>query len=128
MLEFETISGEALLRLYITGDTLVHDALHAIPRRYPNIDQALLHLGGTRLLGVLVTMDGKQGVEAMKLIQPTLAIPIHYNDYTVFKSPLSHFQEEVRSAGLEERVRYLNHGDAYTFDVPIGRPRNAQRA
>ena len=128
MLEFETISGEPLLRLYITGDTLVHDALHAIPRRYPNIDQALLHLGGTRVLGVLVTMDGKQGVEAMKLIQPTLAIPIHYNDYTVFKSPLSHFQQEVRSAGLEERVRYLNHGDAYTFDVPIRRPQSAQRA
>jgi L-ascorbate metabolism protein UlaG (beta-lactamase superfamily) len=128
MLEFETTNGEPLLRLYITGDTLVHDALHAIPRRYPNIDQALLHLGGTRVLGVLVTMDGKQGVEAMKLIQPTLAIPIHYNDYTVFKSPLSHFQQEVRSAGLEERVRYLSHGDAYTFDVPIRRPQSAQRA
>ena len=128
MLEFETITGDPLLRLYITGDTLVHDALQAIPRRYPNIDQALLHLGGTRVLGVLVTMDGKQGVDAMKLIQPTLAIPIHYNDYTVFKSPLSEFKQEVRSAGLEERVRYLNHGDAYTFDVPIRHPRSAQRA
>jgi L-ascorbate metabolism protein UlaG (beta-lactamase superfamily) len=128
MLEFETIAGESLLRLYITGDTLVHEALHAIPRRYPNIDQALLHLGGTRVLGVLVTMDGKQGVETMKLIQPTLAIPIHYNDYTVFKSPLDDFKTAVRSAGLEEKVRYLNHGDAYTFDVPIRRQRSAQRA
>jgi L-ascorbate metabolism protein UlaG (beta-lactamase superfamily) len=126
MLEFETTTGEPLFRLYITGDTLVHDALHAIPRRYPNIDQALLHLGGTRVLGVLVTMDAKQGVEAIKLIRPTLAIPVHYNDYTVFKSPLSHFQKEVRSAGLEERVRYLNHGDAYTFDVPSGSLRSPQ--
>ena len=127
MLEFETAAGEPLLRLYITGDTLIHDALRAIPRRYPHIDHALLHLGGTRVLGVLVTMDGKQGVEAMKLIRPKIAIPIHYNDYTVFKSPLSDFQRHVRAAGLEERVRYLNHGDAYTFDVPI-RSRTVQRA
>jgi L-ascorbate metabolism protein UlaG (beta-lactamase superfamily) len=128
MLEFETIGGESLLRLYITGDTLVHDDLRAIPRRYPKIDQALLHLGGTRVVGLLVTMDAKQGVEALKIIRPTLAIPIHYNDYTVFKSPLSDFKEEVRSAGLEDAVRYLSHGDAYTFDAPIRRPRINQRA
>lgn len=127
MLEFETIAGERLLRLYISGDTLVHDALRAIPRRYPHIDQALLHLGGTRVLGVLVTMDGRQGVEAMKLMHPDLAIPIHYNDYTVFKSPLSHFQNEVHAAGLDEHVRYLKHGDVYTFDVPI-RSRHVHRA
>ena len=128
MLEFETAAGESLLRLYITGDTLVHDALQAIPKRYPDIDQALLHLGGTRVLGVLVTMDGKQGADALKLVQPTVAIPIHYNDYTVFKSPLSDFTKEARAAGLEDKVRYLSHGDAYTFEVPIRRPRTAQPA
>ena len=46
-----------------------------------HINQALLHLGGTRVLGVLVTMDAKQGVEPMKFIRPSFAIPIHYNDY-----------------------------------------------
>ncbi len=52
---------EPLFRLYITGDTLVFDEVKEIPRRFPTIDQALLHLGGTRALGILVTMDGKQG-------------------------------------------------------------------
>jgi L-ascorbate metabolism protein UlaG (beta-lactamase superfamily) len=103
--------------MYITGDTLVIDELKEIPRRFPNIDVALLHLGGTRVLGLLVTMDGKQGVEAMRIVKPTLGIPIHYNDYDRFESPLSDFQEEVKAAGLEDRIHYLKHGETYTFEV-----------
>jgi L-ascorbate metabolism protein UlaG (beta-lactamase superfamily) len=103
------------VRLYITGDTLVIDELQEIPQRFPDIDIALLHLGGTRVLGILVSMDAKQGIEAMRIIDPALAIPIHYNDYDVFTSPLSDFQDEVRAAGLEERVQYLRHGETYRW-------------
>ncbi len=122
MLEFQAAEGDNLLRLYITGDTLVHGQLREIPRRFAGIDLALLHLGGTRVLGVLLTMDGKQGVEALKIVRPRTAIPIHYNDYTVFKSPLRDFVREVRAAGLEQKVRYLKHGETYTFHTPTGRP------
>ena len=120
MLEFAGAEGGTQLRMYITGDTLLYDRLKEIPERYPEIDLALLHLGGTRVLGLLVTMDAKQGVEAMKIIDPRTAIPIHYNDYTVFKSPLEDFKKAVTEAGLEERVRYLAHGETYEFEVPGG--------
>jgi L-ascorbate metabolism protein UlaG (beta-lactamase superfamily) len=110
---------QILLRMYITGDTLVFDGLRDIRRRYGYLDQAILHLGGTRALGVLVTMDGEEGVELLKLLQPKIAIPIHYNDYTVFKSPLSDFQNRVKSAGFEDRVRYLAQGETYRFVVPV---------
>jgi L-ascorbate metabolism protein UlaG (beta-lactamase superfamily) len=50
-------------------------------------------------------------------VAPQRAIPIHYNDYDVFTSPLADFQQEVQAAGLEERVHYLHHGDTYTFTV-----------
>lgn len=123
MLEFQLVTGQTLLRLYITGDTLIHRRLKQIPKRYPDIDLALLHLGGTRALGILVTMDAEQGVEAIKIIQPTIAIPIHYNDYTVFKSPLSDFQRAAEEAGLADRIRYLQHGESYAFEVPRSRQR-----
>ena len=93
-----------LLRLYLSGDTLPHDALREIPRRYPAIDLALLHLDGTRIGGILLTMDATQGVEAVRLINATTAIPIRYDDYTVFKSPLEDFQRAVAALGLEGRV------------------------
>jgi L-ascorbate metabolism protein UlaG (beta-lactamase superfamily) len=120
MLEF---SGPrtTTLRLYITGDTLIHEHLREIPKRFPEIDIALLHLGGTRIAGVLLTMDAKQGVEAIRIVNPRKAIPIHYNDYGVFKSPLDDFRVAVREAGLEDRVHYLAHGETFDIEVPEGR-------
>jgi L-ascorbate metabolism protein UlaG (beta-lactamase superfamily) len=118
MLEFQ--NGQATLRLYITGDTLIHDDLQEIPKRYPNIDLALFHLGGTRIMGILLTMDAEQGAEAIHLINPREVIPIHYNDYEVFKSPLEEFKSAVAAAGLENRVRYLNHGETYEFETTAG--------
>jgi L-ascorbate metabolism protein UlaG (beta-lactamase superfamily) len=116
MLEFSSNQGKPDYRLYISGDTLVYEDIHDIPRRYPEIDLALLHLGGTRILGVMkVTMDGKDGVQMLQIIAPQHAIPIHYNDYDVFKSPLSAFEKEVSAAGLQGKVTYLKHGETYTF-------------
>jgi L-ascorbate metabolism protein UlaG (beta-lactamase superfamily) len=120
MLHFEPSEG-APFGIYITGDTLIFDNLKEIPQRYPDIDLALLHLGGTRVLGVMVTMDGKQGVELIKLVRPKRAIPIHFNDYDVFSSPLSEFQHEVDMAGLQDRVHYLTHGGTYSFQPPSKR-------
>ena len=119
MLQFQSSSDKVLFRIYISGDTLIIDDLREIPRRYPDIDVGLLHLGGTRVLGIMVTMDGKQGVEAMQIVNPEIAIPIHYDDYDVFKSPLSDFQSEIAEAGLEHRVHYLSHGQEYTFEVSL---------
>jgi L-ascorbate metabolism protein UlaG (beta-lactamase superfamily) len=95
---------------------MVFRDIHEIPQRYPGVDMALLHLGGTRLLGlVTVTMDAKEGIRMMRIIVPKKAIPIHYNDYDVFKSPLSDFEKEIEQAGLRDKVIYLKHGDQYEF-------------
>jgi L-ascorbate metabolism protein UlaG (beta-lactamase superfamily) len=116
MLEFSRNGRAVDYRIYITGDTLMVDDLRDIPKRYPDIDLALLHLGGTRILGVMkVTMDGKDGVRMMQLVAPQHAIPIHYNDYTVFKSPLSDFEYAVKAAELQNNVSYLKHGETYRF-------------
>jgi L-ascorbate metabolism protein UlaG (beta-lactamase superfamily) len=117
MLDFEVEEGRTRLRMYISGDTLIHERLREIPRRFPDVDLALLHLGGTRVLGIMVTMDAEQGVEAMRIVDPRTAIPIHYNDYEAFTSPLEDFKRSVSAAGLEDRVHYLNHGDTYDFEV-----------
>ena len=69
------------------------------------------------MLGIMVTMDGKQGVEVIDIVNPRRAIPIHYNDYDVFKSPLSDFEEAVQAAGMEHRVHYLQHGESYEFSA-----------
>lgn len=115
MLDFSS-TGKPDYRMYISGDTLVYDDLKEIPQRFPEVDLALLHLGGTRILGVMkVTMDGADGARMMQLVAPRHAIPIHYNDYTVFKSPISDFEQAVKAAELQNRVTYLKHGETYRF-------------
>lgn len=112
MVEFLDPRGKVEYRLYLSGDTRVFDELREIPKRFAPIDLALLHLGGTRLLGVLVTMDAAEGLQMLQLLDPDLAVPLHYDDYPVFKSPLEDFLAAARQAGFENRLRVLRHGDS----------------
>lgn len=115
MLDFLHPQGGSRYRVYISGDTLVYDDLEDIPQRYPHVDLALLHLGGARMLGMLVSMDAAHGLQALRLIQPERAIPIHHDDYTVFKSPLSDFLAMAGHAGWADRVTVLKRGEAHHF-------------
>ncbi|HYF99351.1 MAG TPA: hypothetical protein VD815_04610 [Candidatus Saccharimonadales bacterium] len=64
-------------------------------------------------MGIFVTMNPKQGVEMFYIINPRIAIPVHYNDYDVFISSLEDFKAEIKKAGLDNRVHYLTPGDTY---------------
>jgi L-ascorbate metabolism protein UlaG (beta-lactamase superfamily) len=145
LLAFENSSGEVAFRTYITGDTILFDELKEIPRRFPDIDLALLHLGGTMFFGLLmVTMDPKQGVEVIRLVKPKTAIPIHYDDYTAFefalgetgrppvtdppewwqRTKITSFEEFIgmaKEAAPGTAVRILRRGETYAFEVPKNR-------
>ena len=116
---FKLLREKPAFASIFTGDTLITQQLKEIPQRYSDIDLALLHLGGTKVFGVWLTMDVKQGVEAIQIIAPRTAIPIYYNDYTVIKLPLEDFMQAVTAAGLEKQVRYLNHGESYNFQMAV---------
>jgi L-ascorbate metabolism protein UlaG (beta-lactamase superfamily) len=116
VLDFYSENKSLLFRIYITGDTLVFDDIKDIPKRFPNTDIALLHLGGTTVMGIMVTMDSKEGLKMFKIIDPKKAIPIHYNDYDVFKSSIDDFKKDALDAGIDGRIYYLNHGESYTFE------------
>ena len=77
------------LRIYITGDTILHGGLQEIADRFAGIDLCIVHLGGTRIAGVLLTFDAEQGVSALDIVAPAHTVPVHYDDYRVFRSPLA---------------------------------------
>jgi L-ascorbate metabolism protein UlaG (beta-lactamase superfamily) len=113
--------GDHLYRLYITGDTMLVDSLEDIPRRYPDIDLGLIHTGGTTFLVTVVTMTGEQAVKAVEITKPRTAIPIHYNDFSVFLSGLDDFKKAARASSSDVQFVYLAHGETYTF-TPGGPP------
>jgi L-ascorbate metabolism protein UlaG (beta-lactamase superfamily) len=128
MLEFTAQGAEgASFRLYLSGDTLLFDGLHEISRRIAQPDLAVLHLGGTTLArGLMVTMDGAQGAELLALVRPHRAVPVHYQDYTVFASPLRDFTRAVAERGLDERVTYVEPGHTASFTAAGGNHQERQ--
>jgi L-ascorbate metabolism protein UlaG (beta-lactamase superfamily) len=81
--------------------------------------------GGTRILGILVTFDAELGLEALRIVRSKRAIPVHYNDYPVLKSPPDDFRRAVDAAGWGERVTYLAHGETYELERPAASLRRA---
>ncbi|MEU0227952.1 MBL fold metallo-hydrolase [Streptomyces sp. NPDC006284] len=123
LLEFGPADGPPRHRLYISGDTMPFDGLEEIARRFPGPDLAVLHLGGTTLPGgFVVTMDGRQGAEVARLVRARLVLPVHYGDYTVFRSPIDDFLAEADRAGLADRVVHCRHGQRAVLPPGGGPP------
>lgn len=108
-------AGVAPLRIYITGDTLYRPWLREVVDRCGPIDAMVIHLGGTRALGILVTMDAGQGGDLVELIRPALTVPVHYDDYTVFRSPLADFESAWRRRGLPGTLRTVARGESVSL-------------
>ena len=68
-------------------------------------------LGGTRVLLHTVTMDGPQGVDLLHRLSPRRVVPVHFDDYRVFRAPLHDFVHRAGTAGFGERIVRVDRGD-----------------
>lgn len=122
VLELAPTSGRPL-RAYVTGDTLLVPELAEVTERFPDLDLVLLHLGGTRVLGIKVTMDGDDGVDLLELLRlgpRTTAVPVHYDDYGLFRSPLSEFLDAVARRHPRARVQPVARGELLPIGALVG--------
>jgi L-ascorbate metabolism protein UlaG (beta-lactamase superfamily) len=103
-------SGAVVRRLYVSGDTLTGPHLDEIAERFPTIDTAVVHLGGTRILFNTVTLDDVQGVDLLERVGPREVVPVHHADYGVFRSPLSDFLARAGEAGWGPAVTMVEPG------------------
>ena len=110
------VDDHTVLKLYITGDTLYRPFLADVARRLGEVDAMLIHLGGTKLAGMLLTMDDRQGAALTELVRPRITLPIHFDDYKVMKSPLSAFVDRCRERGIAG-VWTMTRGE--TVDLPV---------
>lgn len=44
----------------------------------PTVMGSVLQHGGTRVLGALVTMDGRQGADLLEVGRPEVCVPVHH--------------------------------------------------
>jgi L-ascorbate metabolism protein UlaG (beta-lactamase superfamily) len=65
----------------------------------------------------VVTMTGAQAVRCAEIVRPRTAIPIHYNDFSVFRSGLEDFKQSAAESSVPIEYHYLNHGERYQFTM-----------
>ena len=102
-------------RGYISGDTLYRPFLGEVLERCGPLDVVIPHLGGTKALGVTVTMDAQQGADLVELLKPPVTVPVHFDDYDRFRSPLGDFVAEVRRRRAPGEVRTVQRGDTISL-------------
>jgi L-ascorbate metabolism protein UlaG (beta-lactamase superfamily) len=113
------VDGDVRRRVYLSGDTLTGSHIDEISARHPDLDVAVVHLGGTRVLLHTVTMDATQGVDFLRRVRPREAVPVHHDDYGVFRSPVGDFLGlAAATAGLTTAIRPVARGE--TLDLGSG--------
>ena len=107
--------GEVTWRGYLSGDTIYRPFLGEVLERCGPLDVAVPHLGGTKALGITVTMDARQGADLVALLTPKVTVPVHFDDYSRFASPLGDFVDEVRRRRLPGELRPVHRGDTISL-------------
>lgn len=108
--------------LWISGDTVLYDGVREVADRL-DVDVALLHLGGVRfpVSGPLrYTMTADEAIELCELLQPRIAIPIHYEGWKHFRQGREEIERRLATApeSVRERVRWLTIGEP--TDIGVG--------
>jgi L-ascorbate metabolism protein UlaG (beta-lactamase superfamily) len=108
--------------MYVAGDTRWFDELVDVATAFPDLDVALLPIGGERMLGFRRTMGPHDAARAAALLKPRRVIPIAYGAAGGFpfvwysSDPVNRFREETKTAGLApERVVVLEPGESWHY-------------
>lgn len=79
--------------IYHTGDTYLDGV-----RNYGTIDILFIPIGG------YYTMDSEEALEALRIINPRLTIPMHYNTFPQIRADPFHFKAAAEDEGFKTKV------------------------
>lgn len=96
--------------LYHAGDTGLFYDMKLLGALY-EVDIALLPIGGC------FTMDPVQAVEAVRLIEPKVVIPMHYATFPVLEQTPDRFLERARREVSSVRVVVLKPGERFVWEA-----------
>ncbi|MBX3084827.1 MAG: metal-dependent hydrolase [Anaerolineae bacterium] len=94
-------------RLYFAGDTALYTDMRLVGNL--GIDVAFLPIGDN------FTMGPADSIEAIKLIRPKIAFPIHYNTFDVIAQDASAWAQQVQNE-TDARAIIVDPGGDFTLD------------
>jgi len=107
--------------VYVAGDTRAYPELVDVATRFPELDVALLPVGGERFLGLSRTLGPVEAARVASLLKPHRVIPIAYGKragpFTFFAhDPTGRFISESARNGIDrERIVVLEPGESWHY-------------
>lgn len=98
--------------LYVSGDTVRHDALAGIPERFA-VDTAFLHLGHARFPATgdtAFSMSAAEGAELARLLGARTVVPLHFDSWEHLGEDPARIDEAFAAPDLAGRLRRLTPG------------------
>jgi L-ascorbate metabolism protein UlaG (beta-lactamase superfamily) len=90
--------------VYHAGDTSLFGDMELFGRLYP-LDVALVPIGG------VFTMDSFQASEAVRMLNPKLAVPIHYASFPIVSSTADDFMAQCAEKAPHVKIAPLSAGE-----------------
>ncbi len=115
------VEGDGEPMIWISGDTVLYSGVRQVAERL-DVDLVLLHLGDVQfpVTGPLrYSMTAKEAVELCALIEPQVAIPVHYEGWKHFHEGRGSIEREFAKApeDLRRRTQWLELGAPRSFDL-----------
>lgn len=100
--------------VWLSGDTVLYDGVRSVADRL-DVDVAVLHLGEVRfpVTGpIRYSMTAEQGVELCGLLEPRVAVPVHYEGWSHFQEGRAAVEAVVAAAppAIRDRFRLVDLG------------------
>jgi L-ascorbate metabolism protein UlaG (beta-lactamase superfamily) len=100
--------------IYISGDTVYFKGIDEVAKRY-KIDTGIFHVGSVQFRYLTgfgrYTMDSKDLIKSVNILNPDKIIPIHYKGWTHFKEKETELKKALAaSASTRTRTIFLKAG------------------
>jgi len=111
-------------RLYVAGDTKPFADLVDVATAFPNLDVAILPIGGRRRFGFARQMTPEQAADAAALLKPARVIPSSFgatssSPFVSFPAdPVGDFRKAMERKGLGARLLILEPGESWHYTKP----------
>ncbi|MFW6027968.1 MAG: MBL fold metallo-hydrolase [bacterium] len=95
-------------KVYITGDTGWTDLLETAARHQPDVMLTCINAG-------LGNLSHWQAAELVKRVNPTLAVPCHYDMFPGNSCPPDMFRASLVAHGIGDKYHHLAHATRFMF-------------
>ncbi|NRQ50457.1 MBL fold metallo-hydrolase [Aeromicrobium stalagmiti] len=113
-------AGQAHGQLWMTGDTVLYAGLRDVAERI-DVGTLLLHLGAVKFrylsAGLRYTMDAREAVELLGLVDPTTVVPVHYEGWSHFSQGRGPAEARLAASPYADRIRWIDPGESTDLEI-----------